>query len=70
MAALSFLVRLINFVVVYVTLNQFYFTSYGVILIAVASVVACSLPFKSGKHFFGTLFVYHEVWSYSLGMHP
>ena len=47
MAALPFIIRLLNFVLFAFTANQFYYTLFGFVLLIVVSILCFTLPFKS-----------------------
>ena len=47
MAALPFIIRLLNFVLFAITINQLYYTLFGFLLLVVVSIMCFTLPFKS-----------------------
>ena len=47
MAAFPFFIRLLNFVLFAFTIDQFYYTILGFLLLIVVSILCCTLPFKS-----------------------
>ena len=56
MAALPFIVRLLNFVTFFVTINRFRYSLMGIVLLVVVCVLSSTQPFRSTKQNMSSIF--------------